>query len=101
MEIVAAYLSNGLGHLKLSGQSTSSPHSDYPRMFEGRLSCGKFFFQWGGWEYMLKIIERGLHLSRGGVCGDWEAERNSTCIASFFDAVGFEPGEMHGIGCQL
>ena len=85
-KIVAAYLSNGLGHLKLSGRSTCSPHGDYPRMFEGRLSCGKFFFHHGGWgyRYMLKILERGLHLSRGDVCGDWEVERNRACIASLF-----------------
>ena len=86
LKIVAAYLSNGLGYLKFSGRSTCSPHGDYPRMFEGRASCRKFFFHWGGWgyRYMLRILERGLQLSRGDVCGDWGVERNSACITSLF-----------------
>ena len=37
-----------------------------------RAHCGKFFFHWGGWRHwiMLKILERGLQLSRGDVRGD-------------------------------
>ena len=53
---------------------------------------------------MLKILARGLQLSRRDVCGDWEFERNSACIASLFVMgiwccrVGVR---RSGIGCWL
>lgn len=67
-----------------SGRFTCTPHSDYPRVFEWGPSCGQLFFHWGGRGCRVRILVRGLQLSRGSVCCGWDGEKSSTCITSIF-----------------